>query len=125
MQPDANRSRALAMSVRGVSTFTPTASIDTTSDFTDVEQQIEVVNHQVEDDVDVQAALRKRAEPVDLDETRIRHERQRRDHRRIEPLRMPGRQHRCRARAAASISRSASASDDASGFSTSTAIPAR
>ena len=34
MQPDANLSRALAMSVRGVSTFTPTASIDSTSDAT-------------------------------------------------------------------------------------------
>ena len=32
--PDANRSRAFAMSARGVSTFTPTASIATTSDRT-------------------------------------------------------------------------------------------
>ena len=73
MQPDANRSRALAMSVRGVSTCTPTASTDTTSESHQRQQQVEVVNHQVEDDVDVEAALRKGAEPVDLDEPRIRH----------------------------------------------------
>ena len=34
MQPDANRSRALAMSYFGVSTGTPTASIEATSDRT-------------------------------------------------------------------------------------------
>ena len=65
----------------------------TTSDRTDGQQQIEVVNHQVEDDVDVEAALGKRAEPVHLDEARVDDERQRRRDRRIEPLGMAGGQH--------------------------------
>ena len=34
MQPEANRRRAFAMSAFGVSTFTPTASIIVTGDFT-------------------------------------------------------------------------------------------
>ena len=111
MQPEANRRRALAMSVRGVSTFTPTASIDTTSDSTERQQQIEVVNHQVEDHVDVEAALRKRAEPVNFDEPRVAT-------RAAAPPPPPGLNRSVwpaasttPRRAAASISRSASASD--------------
>ena len=57
MQPDAKRSRTLAMSMRGVSTGTPTASIAVTSAADGREQQVEVVDHQVEHDVDVEAAL--------------------------------------------------------------------
>ena len=93
MQPDANRSRALAMSVRGVSTFTPTASIDPSD--RPRQQQIEIVNHQVEDHVDVEAALGERAEAVNFDEARIAdHQRQRRRDRRVEPLGVTGGQHR-------------------------------
>ena len=58
MHPFANRSRALAMSTFGVSTGTPTASTPSTSRADDRQDQIEVVNHQVEDDVDVEAAVR-------------------------------------------------------------------
>ena len=39
------------------------------------EQHVEVVNHQVEDDVDVEAAVGERAEPVHLDESRAGEER--------------------------------------------------
>ena len=41
----------------------------------DVEHEIEIVNHQIEDHVDVEAALGKRAETVHLDEARLAHER--------------------------------------------------
>ncbi len=35
------------------------------------QDDVEIVNHQVEDDVDVEAAFGKRAEAMDLDEARI------------------------------------------------------
>ena len=72
MQPLAKRSRAFAMSTRPVSTGTPTASIDSTSGLHERQHDVEIVNHQVEDDVDVEAALGKRAEAMDLDEAGIR-----------------------------------------------------
>ena len=71
MQPLANLRRAFAMSTRPVSTGTPTASIASTSDLHQRQHDVEIVNHQIEDDVDVEAALGKRAEPMDLDEPRI------------------------------------------------------
>ena len=61
MQPDAKRSRTLAMSYFGVSTGTPTASIDVDVGLTMRQDDVEIVNHQVEDDVDVEAAIGKRA----------------------------------------------------------------
>ena len=70
MQPDANFTRALAMSTFGVSTGTPIASTLTTSVRVDGQHDVEIVNHDVEDDVDVEAALGKPAQPVDLDEAR-------------------------------------------------------
>ena len=70
MQPDANRSRTFAMSILGVSTGTPTASIADHRRIDDRQDDVEVVNHQIEHDVDVEAAFRERAEPVDLDEPR-------------------------------------------------------
>ena len=70
MHPDANFSRALQMSIFGVSTGTPTASTLTTSDAIDGQHDVEVVNHDVENHVDVEAALGKSAEPVHLDEPR-------------------------------------------------------
>ena len=82
MQPLAKRSRALAMSTRPVSTGTPTASIDVDVGFDERQHDVEVVDHQVEDDVDVEAALGKRAEAVDLDEPRIGQQRPRRCDRR-------------------------------------------
>ena len=68
MQPDANVSRTLAMSMRGDSTGTPTASMAATSVPIGREQHVEVVDHQVEHDVDVEAALAEAAEAVHLDE---------------------------------------------------------
>src|ERR1051325_9034699 len=55
------------------------------------------MNHEIEDDVDVEAALRKRAEAMDFDEPRIRDEWQRLRHGRVEPLRMSGREQRAAA----------------------------
>ena len=81
MQPFLNRSRAFAMSTFGVSTGTPTASTLSISPPT-IQDQVEIVNHQVEHDVDVEAALGRRAEPMDLDEPRILDMRPRRRHRR-------------------------------------------
>jgi hypothetical protein len=52
------------------------------------------VDHQVEDDVDVQAALGKGREPVDLDELGIGDVRERRFDGRIEPLGVPHREDR-------------------------------
>ena len=68
MQPEANRSRALAMSTRGVRTGTPTASTAIDLGVVHREHDVEVVDHHVEDDVDVEAALGKPAQPVHLDE---------------------------------------------------------
>jgi len=56
------------MSTRAVSTGTPTASTWTASDPSRVRTMSEVVDHEVQDDVDVQAARGKRAQPVHLDE---------------------------------------------------------
>ena len=78
MQPDAKRSRALAMSVFAVSTLTPTASMRHDVGAHGRQQQIEIVNHQVEDHVDVEAAIGKGSEAVDFDEARVGDVRQRR-----------------------------------------------
>ena len=122
MQPDANRRRAFAMSTRGVSTGTPTASIARPRRVDDRQDHVEVVDHQVEDDVDVEAPLRERAEAMDLDEPR--HVRSgRAADRRIEPLGVPTASITPRARAGDQAS--ASATDRAIGFSTSTATRAR
>ncbi len=72
MQPFAKRRRALAMSTRPVSTGTPTASMRLDLGSHERQHDVEVVNHQVEDDVDVEAALGERAEAMDFDEPRIR-----------------------------------------------------
>ena len=124
MQPEANRSRTLAMSVFGVSTFTPTASMSTTSEPDGGQQQIEVVNHQVEDHVHVEAAIGKRAEPVDFDEARVGDERQRRRHRRVEPLGVSDGAGDAAARGRLDDARRPRPPTTASGFSTSTATPA-
>ncbi len=70
MQPDSNRRRTFAMSIFGVSTGTPTASMPATGESTTRQDDVEVVNHQVEHDVDVEAAIGKRAEAMHLDEPR-------------------------------------------------------
>ena len=88
------------------------------------QHDVEIVNHQVEDDVDVEAALGKRAEAMDLDEARIG--------RAAAARRRPPGLNRsvCPTAsatpdlAAAAIISSASASDRAIGFSTSTGTPA-
>ena len=86
MQPEANFTRALAMSTVEVSTGTPIASTPTTSVPIDRQDDVQIVNHHVEDDVDVQAAIGEPAQPVDLDEPRRPQNRQRRLNRRVEPL---------------------------------------
>src|SRR4029453_8203437 len=53
------------------------------------QQHVQIVNHQVEDDVDIEASFRKRTQTVDLDEARISQQRTRLGNGWIEPLRMP------------------------------------
>ena len=62
--------RALAMSILSVSAATPTASTLAGSVPSSHKQQVEIVDHEVEDDVDVGRARGERRQPVDLDETR-------------------------------------------------------
>src|SRR5262245_48044217 len=50
------------------------------------QQHVQIVNHQVEDDVDIKASLRKRAQTMDLDEARISQQRARLGNGWIEPL---------------------------------------
>ena len=70
MQPDANLIRALAMSIlRRQHRHADRLDADDL-DAIDRQHDIEVVNHHVEDDVDVEAALRKAAQPVHFDEPR-------------------------------------------------------
>lgn len=56
-------------------------------------QQIEIVDHQVEDDVDVEAPIRERAEPMNFDKSGLPYMRRRGLPRGIEPLRVPTRDH--------------------------------
>ena len=93
MQPDANFSRALAMSGFGVSTATPTASTADDVGRHDRQHDVEIVNHQVEDDVDVEAAIRKRAQPVHLDEPRMIEQRPDGRDRRVVALRVADAEH--------------------------------
>ena len=86
MQPFENRSRAFAMSTRPVNTGMPTASIVSTSGGNERQRDVEVVNHQVEHDVDIEAAFGKGAEAVHFDEAWIDENLPRRGHRRVEPL---------------------------------------
>ena len=86
------------MSNFGVSTGTPTASIDVDLRLDQRQDDVEVVNHQVEHDVDVEAALGKRAEPMDLDEPRRRDERQHGGDRRVVALGVADGQRRARRR---------------------------
>ncbi len=63
------------------------------------EQDVQVVDHQVEDDVNVQAAFGELAQTVDLEELRLDKERRERSDGRIEPLQMSDLQeHPCLAR---------------------------
>ena len=52
------------------------------------QQDVQVVDHHVEDHVHVQAAPREHPQPVHLEEQRLRHHFRRRLHRRIEALRV-------------------------------------
>ena len=81
------------------------------------------MNHQVEDDVDVEAALGKPAQPMDLDEPRRREERQRRRDRRVEPLGVADRRASRPTLRAAAIIASASASDAPSASRPARAMP--
>ena len=93
MQPDAKRSRTLAMSYFSVSTGTH--GLDRHHVRTDDRQDdVEIVNHEIEDDVDVEAAIGERAEPVHFDEARARDEPQRDGDRRIVPLGVADGEHR-------------------------------
>ena len=96
MQPFANFRRAFAMSTLGVRTGTPTASIPDDFAADQLEHQPEVVNHQVEDHIDVEAALREGAQPMHLDETRLVDVRAGGQHGRVEVLDVPDGQRRTR-----------------------------
>ena len=80
------------MSTRGVSTGTPTASMALTSSPTRFEHEVEIMDHQVEHDIDVEAALGKRAQSVNFDESGLPNQRPHPFHRRIEALRVTDRQ---------------------------------
>ena len=124
MQPLANRRRALAMSTRA-GQHRHADRLDRLDLGVDERQHdVEIVNHQVEDDVDVEAALGKRAEPVDLDEARIGQQRPRRGDRRIEALGVPDRQDSAAASRPRRSSRRLRRAMRAIGFSTSTGMPA-
>ena len=56
------------------------------------------MNHQIEDDVDIEAPFGERAQTMDLDETRIAQDRTSRDHGRIEPLGLADGENRARLR---------------------------
>ena len=70
-QPFSKRMRALAMSSRRLNTGTPTASIDLDRRPNEMQNDFEIVNHEIEDDADIGAAIGKRREPMRLDETRM------------------------------------------------------
>ncbi len=70
--PEASSTRTLAMSIRGESTGDPgRADLGHRAAVEGVED-LEVVDHQVEDDVDVEAARREDPQPLHLDEARRR-----------------------------------------------------
>ena len=123
MQPDANRSRAFAMS-NFVGQHRHADRLDR-RDLRAHQRQddVEVVDHQVEDDVDVEAALGERAEPVHLDEPRRRDQRQHRRDRRVVAFRLPDGQRRARSARPQRAARPPPSSERAIGFSTSTAMP--
>jgi hypothetical protein len=52
------------------------------------------VNHQIEHDIDIETAIRKRAEPMDFDEARMVEQRPHSRNGRIEPLGMTDAEHR-------------------------------
>ena len=89
MQPLAKRRRALAMSTRGVSTGTPTASTLSTSDGDEALDDVEIVDHEIADHVDVGAAVDERCEAVALEEARLGDHGWRRAERRVEALEVP------------------------------------
>ena len=71
MQPDANFTRALAMSIlRRQHRHADGLDADDVRSRSIGQNDIEIVNHHVEDDVDVEAALGKAAQPVHFDEAR-------------------------------------------------------
>ena len=74
MQPSANSMRALAMSTRGVRIADARRVDLETSASDEREDDVDVVDHEVHDDVDVEAARREGREPVALDEARLRHD---------------------------------------------------
>ena len=106
------------MSIRLDSTGMPVARTSTTGDRIERVENLEIVDHQVEDDVDVEAARREHGETLNLDEARRRPRPRAAPHRRVVELDVPDRQDP--RPSAASISRSASARLEAIGFSTST-----
>ena len=59
----------------------------------ELEHEVEVVDHEVENDGDVRAARLERGEAVDLEEARLVQVRRRRPHGAVEPLHVPDLQH--------------------------------
>ena len=112
------------MSTWSVITGTPTASTRSGSTPEELLEDVDVVDHQVAHDVDVGAALRERAEPVDLDEARpvdlLAHHAQRR----VEPFQVSDLEHAAAPRGERDQRLAPRSSVAAIGFSTSTSRPA-
>ena len=89
MQPPSNAMRALAMSSRSVRTARPAARISFGRPPDELEHHLEVVDHQVPNDVHVGAPPGEGAEPVHLDEPRLREHPERRLDGRVVALDVP------------------------------------
>src|SRR5262249_49170380 len=83
------------------------------------EDQVEVVDHQIEDDVHVRATLAELRQPLALDEARLHHSPAQRADRRIEALEVPDLEHT----PAPSTRALPSPTDVVSGFSIRTSMP--
>ena len=104
-------------------TEVPTASIETMGDADQALDQVDVVDHQVEHDVDVGAALAERREPMGLDEARRAQRAGERQDRRIESLEVADLQDAADLRAASSTAPGPRSIVSVIGFSTSTCTP--
>ena len=94
--PFSNSIRAFAASTLSEITGMPTARISETFDiFADQPlNRVEIVNHHVQNDIDIERAIRKRRNAVNLEIKRFRHKRAQRDHRRIVSFQMSDHQFR-------------------------------
>ena len=122
-QPFSNSSRAFTMSSCPPNTAAPTADTFFTGDLTSDEQQVEVVDHQVEDRADVDRAAGVRPVPLGLDELRADRPLTSSSNAGLKRSMCPT-WNGTPAWSASAISSSASATVRQTGFSTSTGTPA-